>query len=100
MTDSRKFKRFVSRFTKNQKLLDLAFLIWPKSWNILEALIFFGLIPYLIYYDILTNDAKITKMFAIMPGYFLYSLWRSFNKFMTNLYISGTILQKVKLYPK
>jgi hypothetical protein len=98
ITDSLRFKRFVSRFTKNKKLLYLAFLICPKSWNILETVIFFGILPYLIYFDILTNDARITKIFVIMPWYFLYSLWRSFNNFLSEFYRSGTILLAVKLY--
>jgi hypothetical protein len=65
--------------TKEKKafFVFLAQAIWPNSLLLLEKLIFACLLPYLLFFDFLVEEYIITRIFYVLPWYFLYSLWRT-----------------------
>ena len=52
--------------------------IWPNSLNIIERNLFHFFIPYLIFFDIMVQDGVLSKIFIVMPWFYLYSLIRGF----------------------
>jgi hypothetical protein len=90
--------RRVLLFTKKPKYLGLAPNIWPRGITILERLVFFGLIPSLLLYDLLLNAGLVEKIFIVFPWFFLYSLLRSLYFLLISLYNDANVNRTYRLY--
>ena len=66
----------VSLFTKNPKILWLTLQIWPQLLLRFEPRIIKMILPYLVIFDILTQDWIISKVFVLMPWYYIYIILR------------------------
>lgn len=74
-------------FTKNPTICGGFITIWPLSINQIEQNLYFFILPYLIIFDMLVQNGQITKIFIVVPLYYIYTLfrlfWYIFNKLFT-----------------
>jgi hypothetical protein len=90
--------RRVLLFTKNLIITDLAYKIWPQALNFLEKVIFLTLLPSLFIFDYFWNHGVVTKVFAVFPWFFLYSLLRSFYMVYVSSYTDENVKITYRLY--
>lgn len=87
-------------FTEKPNYLMIAIKIWPRSFYWLESKIYKFIIPFLIIFDIITQNGEISKVFHIFPWFFIYMLirtaWLTFYNFFipANTDFSNAVYKK------
>lgn len=99
-------RKRVRLFTDNRKILAITAYIWPGLNFYVEPKIFAGLLPYLIIFDYMTQYGNISKLFIVLPWYYIYMLLRSAAQRFKEFYIpeftdlSMSVYKSVKVKEK
>lgn len=67
----------VRKFTDSPRVYHIVKTIWPRATYKMEKLLFFGLMPSLIIYDFCMQNGVLSKVFYVLPWFFIYSLIRT-----------------------
>lgn len=79
--------RRVSIFTKNTYIRSKARLLWPIGIEKILSRLYVVILPYLTIFDIVVHHGQISKIFIILPWFYVYSLFRGFCYLFDKLFV-------------
>ena len=92
--------RRVMLFTENNIIFIISNIIWPGLLYNFEPRLIKVILPYLIVFDIFTQDWIISKVFVVLPWYYLYIIIRQTFLGISMLFKQENIDISQQLYQK
>lgn len=85
------FSRRVRIFTSKPKIISFTLFLWPYCLFLIEKKIFSYLIPYIVVFDMLTQDGNISHVFVILPWFYIYTILRSTKILLDQFFLTTDI---------